>query len=477
MKYSLTEGVRLVAQDEGGVLIREYPLRTMRCNRSLWKLLCALESDGHIVSCSPAMESLAEAGLVQRVWEKLPWPECPAISIIVPVKDRRVELKRCLESLQRLDYPSDRLQIIVVDDGSSDNSAEVARQAGAVCISSGGVGRGPAAARNKGADMACGDVLAFLDSDCTASPGWLRELASPFLEPETAAVGGLVRGYSTGTRLDRYEDAMSSLSLGKKEKWAGAGNDSFYLPSCNLLVRKEQFLALNGFDEKMRVGEDVDLCYRLRDSGFRIGYVPFGEIFHAHRNRIASFMSRRFAYGTSEALLLEKHDARYKKMQMSAFSFVLYLLLPTLFLAPMLAMPLIIGLFFMDVSHQLFCISRVNVNGRLSVAGIIFARFRNLFSLGYYVSYFAVRYYLPILIGFSVLDSKIAAFTTLTFFWPATIDYFVKKSNVDFASFSLIYFLEQIAYSCGVFWGCFKRTKFTSYRIKLQLTPVWKMER
>ena len=127
-------------------------------------------------------------------------------------------------------------------------------------------------------------------------------------------------GFFKKSWLDRYEDTMSSLTLGAHETWAGKGDDSFYLPSCNLVVRKEHFLCVGGFDEGMQVGEDVDLCYRLRDKGYVIGHLPLGEIFHAHRNKLLSFMARRLAYGTSEALLQQKHRKRHKKNADAFFS-------------------------------------------------------------------------------------------------------------------------------------------------------------
>lgn len=474
MKYRLAAGVRLEARGDGGLLVRNYPCRTIRCNNSLWHLLSTADEDGHMTTSSSVMEALAETGFLQRVWEKLSASDCPMISVIIPVKDREDELVRCLNSVKLLDYPVDRLEIIVVDDGSTDRSAEVAKQAGAMCIPSGGVGAGPAAARNRGAAVACGELLAFLDSDCTVSPGWLRELASPFSEQNIAAVGGLVRGYFTSSCLDRYEDVMSSLTFGSKEKWAGTGKDSFYLPSCNLLVRKENFLELAGFNEDMRVGEDVDFCYRLRDKGFRIGYIPYGEIFHAHRNKITSFMSRRFDYGTSEAILQEKHEDRRKKIQLSITSFFIFLLLPVVLVAPLPGLSFILCLLLLDISRQCRGIKRVSMDA--SIAGIVLARCRTLFSLGYYVSFHLVRYYLPILIVLLAFVPGFAAFSVLIFFWAASVDYVVKKPEINFLSFVFVYSLEQFAYSCGVFWGCLKRASFISYLVVFQFRPALRTE-
>src|SRR6185369_11004139 len=207
-----------------------------------------------------------------------------------------------------------KIQIIVVDDGSSDDSPLVAQEYGALLIPSGGRGRGPAAARNVGASRASGEILAFIDSDCSASTNWLDDLIPAFNDPTMAAVGGQVDGMCTASAVDRYEAVMSSLSIGSRERIGNSGNDTFYLPSCNLLVRRCTFTNAGGFKDEMHVGEDVDLTWRLRDQGWSIAYLPQGNVLHEHRSSIRSFMSRRFDYGTSEGMLQRLHPRRHKRM-------------------------------------------------------------------------------------------------------------------------------------------------------------------
>ena len=111
----------------------------------------------------------------------------PLVSVVIPVMDRATELRRCLASLRRISYPASKLEVIVVDDGSRDDSAAVAEELGATVVSSGGRGQGPAVARNRGAAVARGELLAFIDSDCTASPGWLADLVDRFRDPDPPA--------------------------------------------------------------------------------------------------------------------------------------------------------------------------------------------------------------------------------------------------------------------------------------------------
>src|SRR5512136_2079386 len=274
MAYSISSGVRVVTTPQGDFLLGEKPLRFLKLNRPLLDLVKRGMKEPITPSSqaeSKVMEALVSRWFAVRNVAGACAPAIlPFVSIIIPVMDRAEELGRCLDSISRLRYPKEKLEIIVVDDGSRDNSKEVAASFGAVVLDSGGTGTGPAAARNCGSRVARGELLAFIDSDCIASPEWLEELVGLFDDPEVAAVGGFVDGMHTSSFLDRYELAMSSLTLGNRERSGQQGDDTFYLPSCNLLVRSSAFRSSAGFDPEMHVGEDVDLSWRLRDSGHRI---------------------------------------------------------------------------------------------------------------------------------------------------------------------------------------------------------------
>src|SRR6185369_1919139 len=171
MIYRLAQNVELVERDGESFLMSKTPLCVLRLNRTLAGLV-GRGADGAPITASEAelgvMEQLVGKGFAERVRSA---PELPAtlpkVSIVIPVMNRADELRRCLTSLTQLAYPQEKLQIIVVDDGSIDDSPLVARRFGALLVPSGGTGRGPAAARNVGASMASGEILAFIDSDCT----------------------------------------------------------------------------------------------------------------------------------------------------------------------------------------------------------------------------------------------------------------------------------------------------------------------
>jgi len=410
------------------------------------------------------MEQLTAKGFAVRVRSDQPQLETlPTVSIVIPVMNRAGELWRCLTSLNRLSYPQEKLEIIVVDDGSSDDSPGVARKFGALVIPSGGVGRGPAAARNVGALRASGEILAFIDSDCSASQEWLNQLIPAFCNSKTAAVGGQVDGMCTESPVDRYEAVMSSLSVSSCERTGSSGTDTFYLPSCNLLVRRSAFRSVGGFKDSMHVGEDVDLTWRLRDSGWTICYLPTGNILHEHRSSIRSFMSRRFDYGTSEGMLQVLHPARHKRMVIPP---LLALMLALCLLVPFAGwLPLLLsgGLLVVDAISVRRRVAKQNLP--IGLAAILAGRLRALGSLVYYICYHLVRYYSIPLIGVALIVPPLRMLFGVVAVCAAGVDFAIKKPRLIFPVFTVIYLLEQLSYGTGVFCGCVKRKCFASYRV------------
>jgi mycofactocin system glycosyltransferase len=471
MNYRLAHNVELVERDGGIFLISKAPLCVLRLNRSLADLV-GREAGGTVINPSEAeiavMEQLASKGFVERLRSSAQLPDAlPDISIVIPVKDRAEELKRCLTSLSTLNYPQEKIQLIVVDDGSSDDSPLVARQFRALLVPSGGTGRGPAAARNVGASVACGEILAFIDSDCSASQEWLNELIPAFSNPAMAAVGGQVDGMCTESAVDRYETVMSSLALGSHERVGSSGSDTFYLPSCNLLVRRSAFRSAGGFRDGMHVGEDVDLTWRLRDKGWTISYLPAGNVLHEHRSSIRSFMSRRFDYGTSEGMLQLLHPLRKKQMVIPP---LLALLLALCLLTPFTGgwpLALALGLLAADTVSVRVRFARRGLS--IGLPALLGGRLRALGSLVYYLSYHLVRYYvIPlIVIALTVPGFWAWALPVTVLLCAAGVDHAVRRPPLSFIRFCGIYLLEQIAYGSGVFWGCLKRKCFASYRVVL----------
>jgi mycofactocin system glycosyltransferase len=463
--YRVAAGVERVEVRGGPALLSSTPLRVVRLNVALASLL---DAGGDLVPRSAgearALEALHRKGLLScEEGPELPVDRLPTVSVVVPVKDRADELRRCLESLGRVRYPREKLEIVVVDDGSCDESASVARSLGACVVSSGGRGRGPAAARNRGAAVAEGEILAFIDSDCIASEGWLAELAAAFEDPDVVAVGGRVEGMHGASSLDRYEAEMSSLCLGKRGRSGQAGNDTFYLPSCNLLVRRREFAMARGFREELQVGEDVDLTWRLRDRGGKIVYTPRGRIFHEHRNRLGAFLRRRFQYGTSEGLLHTIHPERRKRIILPRALAMAALLAAASFLGRVSWLAAMgAAVLLLDVARLWLALRRQEVS--LGPGKVLLARLRALASLVYYVSFHLIRYYGPALLLTGVLWPRFGALAASLAVFAGAVDHRVRRPDLRFPTFFGLYLAEHLAYGAGVFCGCWRQGTFGSYR-------------
>lgn len=470
MIYNLSEGVTVEVSGESSFLFSQRPLRVVKLNEPLTRLL-RNGKNGRIEPRSEGelqvLEKLFNKGFLTRRYQPEGSPDAQlSVSIIIPVKDRAEELQRCLASLQKISYPAHLIEVIVVDDGSVDDSSLVAKRYAATVIPSGATGGGPAYARNKGAAGANGDILAFIDSDCTASKDWLTELLPAFNDEKLAAVGGWVDGLYSRSGLDKYEAVMSSLNLGKRDLSGGPGGDTFYLPSCNLLMRKSAFIAAGGFRSEMHVGEDVDLTWRLRDGGWKIQYLAAGTVYHAHRNALRSFMKRRFEYGTSEGILQQLHPGRGKKMALPPLLTLILLALAAASIFKsyglvILALAMIIGDSFLLKNKM----SRLGL--RIPVRKVLAARIRAVGSLAYYTGYHLLRYFLLLLFSATLFYPPLVFLLVWLMVGVGLVDFHVKKPEMSFFSFLAIYLLEQAAYGSGVFWGCIQSKSFASYRLEL----------
>lgn len=229
-------------------------------------------------------------------------PATPVVTVIVPVRDRADLLARCLSALGN-DH-----QVIVVDDASCDPAAvaQTAAQYGAELIRR-DVNGGPGAARNAGLAEATTDLVAFVDSDCEPPPDWIGRLCAHFADPLVAVAAPRITGRAAGTAAGRYTAANGALDLGGRPGRVRPKSAISYVPTAAVLVRHE---ALDGhwFDESLRVGEDVDLIWRLHEAGWRIRYDPSVQVAHHEPATWAELLARRYRYGTSAGPLARRHS-------------------------------------------------------------------------------------------------------------------------------------------------------------------------
>lgn len=239
-------------------------------------------------------------------------PVTPPVTVVVPVRDLSEELGRLLAALcaaPREDVPA---ETIVVDDASNapDAVAAVVARYGARLVRRSVCG-GPAAARNTGlAAVPDAELVAFLDSDCVPSSGWLSALAAHFADPEVGAVAPRIRPLGTeSSMLAEYAAARSPLDLDHRAARVRPGSRVAYVPTATLLVRRAA-LGDAAFDESLRFGEDVDAIWRMIDAGWTVRYDPSVWVAHDEPATWGTYLRRRFRYGTSGGPLGHRHGDR-----------------------------------------------------------------------------------------------------------------------------------------------------------------------
>jgi mycofactocin glycosyltransferase len=238
----------------------------------------------------------------------------PAVTVVIPVRDRHAELARCLAGLRA---GGSHPFVIVVDDASADPGAiaAIAATHGARVIRR-PVNGGPGAARNTGLAAASTELVAFLDSDCVPAAGWLDRLLPHFADPAVGAVAPRIVPHQAGTSwLARYEGASSTLDMGARPSIVRPGARVSYVPGAALVVRRAAAGA--GFADGMFVGEDVDFVWRLGAAGWRVRYEPSATMGHDHRVEFRPWFSRRADYGTSAAALERLHPGAVRPLYAS----------------------------------------------------------------------------------------------------------------------------------------------------------------
>jgi O-antigen biosynthesis protein len=244
---------------------------------------------------------------VQRAFEEVPVPvdePLPRISVVVATYNGAATLPQCCAALERLRYP--HLELILVDDGSTDDSARIGAEHGMRVIRT--ENRGLAAARNTGIVAATGDIVAFVDDDAYPDPDWLTYLALGFGDPSVAGVGGPnlpVPGDGAAA------DCVAAAPGGPTHVLL-SDSEAEHIPGCNMAFRKQALDTIAGFDERFRAaGDDVDLCWRMRERGWRLGFAPGATVWHHRRGSVGGYLKQQRGYGAAEALLERKWPNRY----------------------------------------------------------------------------------------------------------------------------------------------------------------------
>lgn len=251
--------------------------------------------------------SKASIAAVRKAFAEVPFPpdlDWPSMSVVVCTYNGIRTIRNCLDGLRKLEYPN--FEVIVVNDGSTDGTGLVAEEYGFKVITT--ENRGLSSARNTGMREAKGEIVAYIDDDARPDPHWLTYLAASFLQTKHVGIGGPNLPFQN----DNLVAECVANSPGNPIHVLLTDQEAEHIPGCNMAFRKTALEAIEGFDERFRIaGDDVDLCWRLQQRGWTLGFNPAAMVWHHRRNRVKTFWKQQLNYGKAEADLEKKWPEKY----------------------------------------------------------------------------------------------------------------------------------------------------------------------
>ncbi len=399
------------------------------------------------------LDRFVDAGLLHPI---LPDPtvsgadDATVLSVVIPVRDHAAQLGRLLASLGRSRVRPDRT--VVVDDASRDavaveHAVDQGRAGGLqVELIRRDRSGGPAAARNDGMARVNTALVACLDADCVVEPTTLTRLIGHFEDPLVALVAPRVRAIEGGSVLGRYESERSPLDLGDEPARVSPGTRVSYVPSAAIVVRRTVVGESGGFDPSLRVGEDVDLVWRLISAGHRVRYEPGSVVHHEVRGDLCSWLRQRMSYGSSAGPLARRHPGSVAPVMCSPWSAAVVGLVASG--RPMSAAAVAVGT-TVQLGRKLRGVSAAEVV-RLGLLGHLGA--------GRQFASAALRDWWPLTVALATVSRRARrlALAALVARMAADLVEQRRLAPLEMARFALLARADDLAYGAGVWLGCWR---------------------
>ena len=228
------------------------------------------------------------------------------VSVIIPTYNSASKIKKCLKALEEQRFPRERYEVIVIDDGSTDETGLIAARFDIHYYYQ--ENKGPAVARNCGAEIAKGDIILFTDADCIPDRNWIKEMVSPFKNREIVGVKGAYRNnqktlwarFAQIEFCERYDLLLTKDYIDMIDTYSAG-------------YRKDVFDLMGGFDESFPVpnNEDTDLSYRMSLNGYKMVFNPNAVVWHlGHPDSLIKYMRLKFSRGYWRMVVYQKYTSK-----------------------------------------------------------------------------------------------------------------------------------------------------------------------
>lgn len=229
--------------------------------------------------------------------------DVPPISVIVPVHNGEATIGACVESLLRLDYPREQLEIIVVDNRSTDRTRDILNGYPIRVLAEDDV-QSSYAARNRGIAASSGDTLAFTDADCVADRGWLRGIVRAIASDGVGGVAGYLSAFRNSSPVERYQAERSIRS-----DRAFTHPVMPFAQTANAAYRRTVFERIGGFDPAIVFGGDLDFSWRMqRETGLKLVYEACALVWHQHRTSSHGLFKLYEKNAIANCLLAQRYE-------------------------------------------------------------------------------------------------------------------------------------------------------------------------
>ena len=432
---------------EGSALLGGSPTRLLRLAPTAQTMLNGGRLEVHDALSAQLARTLLDATVAHP--RPASGPSHRDVTVVIPVRDNASGLKRLISTLRGM-------RVVVVDDGSvvPVQQADFAGMHCDVRVLRHPRSKGPAAARNTGLAACSTDFVAFLDSDVVPRRGWLEALLGHFCDPAVALVAPRIVALRNADNLvARYEAVRSSLDLGLREAPVVPYGTVSYVPSAAIICRRTVLSEVGGFDETLKSGEDVDLCWRFIEAGARLRYEPIALVAHDHRTQLRDWFVRKSFYGESAAPLSVRHPGKTAPLVISGWTLVLWVLLAMGSGIGYLASMVVAGITGRRIANSLRTVDTEPKEVAVVAAQGLWAAALQLASA-------ICRHYWPVALIAAVLFRRCRQVVLVAAIIDGVVDWASRNGNADddtkrvgLLTYVLLKRLDDIAYGTGLWTG------------------------